>query len=159
MRYKSQSELMEYVFLTFFVVVLIFGIIFFLTYWQTSQYKIEISKEEKNKVLSIGEHFMYFPFLTKEKFMFDDSKLTGVLVALKCKDLERFFGTNWYVSIKIFDGKEKKLCTWSNYPDCNYWEFCKKENKPAKAYNFPVNIYRKIENRVDMGVMRVGVYE
>ncbi|RLJ05407.1 MAG: hypothetical protein DRP18_03165 [Candidatus Aenigmatarchaeota archaeon] len=156
---KSQSEIMEYVFIVFFLVLIIFAIIFFLTYWQTSQFKLEKSKETENRILFVAEHFMNMPFLVKEKLMFDDSKLTAVTKLMECEDLQKIFGKNWYVTIKVFDG-EKKMCRYSNYPDCNYWEFCvENKGKESKSYNFPVNIYRKKENRVDMGVMKVGIYE
>jgi hypothetical protein len=67
------------------------------------------------------------------------------------------FGYNWFIKFRAFNGDEKIPCTWGNYPDCNAWEFCTKNQKNISRA-IPVNIYRKIPEENGIGIMEVGIY-
>ncbi len=164
---KSQAQIMEYIVMIFFVMVIIVVIIIFLSGWHFAQLKAEETKDASSRVLFLTKHLSHSPLLVKDDYMFDDGKLTALksLGPELCGELEKIFGYDWYIEITVLDGKPKTECTWSNYPDCNYWEFCTKNEKNV-TYDLPVNVYRRIGytlstgvfSRVDIGFIRVGVY-
>jgi hypothetical protein len=158
MVYKAQIGIMEYVLLTFFILVIIVAVILFFTGWQLFQMDLEKSKEAGDKTLSLTKQFLNTPYMVKENSVFDDGKLTA-LVSLSdvCKDLEAVFGFDWFLEITIFDNNSRIECVWGNYPDCNFWSLCKK-NRTHISYVVPVNVYRKTSERMDLGVLKVGVY-
>ena len=154
---KSQISIMEYVLLTFFIIVIILAFIFFLTWWQFSQMESEKMSKINNKAFALMKIFLDMPMLTKENSMFDDSKLTSATSALKCDDFKKILGSGWFAKIRLFEGDEEIKCTWSNYPNCNYWEFCVREGRGV-SYAVPVNIYRRMTETVLIGNLTVGVY-
>ena len=72
---KAQTHLLEYVFMTLFIVIMIVILIFFLTGWQFSQLRATESKTESDKALYIMKFFTQSPFFTKDESLFDDLKL------------------------------------------------------------------------------------
>jgi len=165
---KGQMELMEYLFLTVFVILIIIVLMFFITGWQVTQSGIERTKEVSDEVTFLMKKFSTMDYFVKEDGVFDDAKLT-VLSSMEnvCEELRPILGSNWFATITVFDESGSiKVCTESNYPDCNHWSFCKKENRDFVSRKLPVNIYRNT-NRIgdsifaknDIGVLEVGFYE
>jgi hypothetical protein len=88
--------------------------------------------------------------------MFDDAKLTAINASITCEDLRKILGTGWYVKIKALDMDGEKPCKWNEYPDCNVWSICD-YMADHKANIFPVNVYRKVSDKVSLGMLEVGV--
>jgi len=156
---KAQVSIMEYILLTFFILLVILGLLFFLSWWQFSQIGMEEHKVKMERILFLAQYVSNSPYLVKENSIFDDAKLTAIksLGPGICKDFESVFGYNWFIKIKVFDGDTEIPCTWSNYPNCNSWEFCTKDQKNTSRM-LPVNIYRKIPEENGIGIMEVGIY-
>ena len=154
---KAQAGIMEYVLLTFFILFIIFFLLFFLSWWQFSQFESEKTSMVNSRAFALTRHFLEVPMLTKETSMFDDSKLTSAASTIKCEGLQKIFGSGWFMKIRIFEGDSDIECTWSNYPECNYWEFCIREGNSLN-YAVPVNIYRKMSETVLVGNLTLGVY-
>jgi len=55
-------------------------------------------------------------------------------------------------SVKV----ENTLCTKLNYPECSIWRFCEKADK-MMYMSIPVNVYRKMNETTELGVLTVGV--
>jgi len=165
-RMSGQASILEYALMTFFVLVVIIGLIIFLSYWQITQLGIEETKTRTDRVLFLTKHFLNSQQFVKRDSMFDDGKLTA-LVSLPnaCEELQKVFGLDWFAEIRVLDGSATKECTWTNYPDCNSWSFCV-ESKRNISYVVPTNIYRRIGyilttgilGRTDTGTLEVGVY-
>lgn len=150
----GQAHLMEYVLLTFFAVLILLLIAFFLTGWQITGAESQKQELVLQKSLFVLKSFSNSPYINRRGFkegsMFEDSKLT----VLKCEDLQNLFGKSWWAEIYIPGYTE--ICTEENYPNCGYWKFCEKESESI-IYEIPVNIYRKVSGNVDIGILRVGV--
>lgn len=157
MKLKAQYEIMEYIFMTVFLIVVIIGLMLFLFWWNFSQFKIEEIKNKDNRIISIARYIMVDPVFVNEDSIFDDAKLTAINMTIKCKELEDILGDGWYLKIKSLDLEGEKYCNWLRYPDCNFWVICK-ENKDHISQKFPVNIYRKISDKISIGILEVGVY-
>lgn len=159
MNRKGQVSIMEYILLTFFILMVILALIFFLSWWQFTQLGMEEHKLRMEKVFLAASHITASPYFVRESGIFDDAKLTAAksIEAEICKDFEGIIGFDWFIKVTSFEGEEKVPCTWMNYPDCNSWEFCTKNQKNTSRI-LPVNIYRKISERNAVGIVEVGVY-
>lgn len=166
---KAQMGIMEYIFLTFLIMVVIVVLIFFFTGWQVSQLEMEKSRTRIDAALGAAKNTLSSPLMVREDSMFDDVKLTALLDT-DCSDLEDIFGRNWFAEIctgDCFDCSGSCIpCKPETYnPECNYWSYCKKEGR-FDAFVFPVNIYRKLARvsdtgilaRTDLGTLKVGIY-
>lgn len=160
-RFKGQHAIMEYILLTVFLIVVILMIVFFLTWWYGAQIDMERVSSRTDLVLSLIRQVSDTPYFVKENGMFDDSKLTA-MKSLSCTELEKIFGYDWFMRVKALDGGPETECSENNYqytyPNCNRWNFCVK-NMEYSSNIVPINIYRKIDNRVEIGTLEVGVYE
>lgn len=166
---KGQMGIMEYILMTFFIMVVIVIIIVFLTGWQVSQLRVEEHTTRQLQTLSALKNVLSSEFLVKDKNVFDDSKLQGMMSLPeneKCPTIEGLFGPDVFFEITVL-GEEQVPCTRSIYdPNCNYWSFCKKPQGAFEALVIPVNVYRKfgtvlqdnIIPRTDLGILKVGIY-
>lgn len=158
---KGQSEIMEYILMVVFLVAAIIAIILFLTWWNTQQLQMEGFRNRQDRVVAIAEQMMGDYMLANGDSVFDDAKLTSVNAAgIKCEDLQKIYGTNWYAKIKSLDMEGERKCDWNNYPGCNMWTLCEYGGTPKErlVQKFPVNVYRKVTDRVSLGILEVGVY-
>ncbi len=158
-RKRGQVSIMEYILLTFFILVVILALLFFLSWWQFSQLGMQEHKLKMERILFLAKYVSNSPYFIKENSIFDDSKLTAAksLGPGICDDFESVFGYDWFIKIRAFNGDTETTCTWTNYPDCNSWKFCTKDQKNISRI-LPVNIYRKIPEENGIGIMEVGIY-
>jgi hypothetical protein len=171
---KGQSNIMEYLILTIFIMFIIIVLVFFLSGWQYSQFRSREYRDETQRVVLLMDYFTNSPYFIKEKSMFDDSKLWAIMdTDDSCEYLEEIFGQNWFAEIEVIDESGiRKECdpdSPSTYLDCNYWSFCLSSDPDEKfmSYVIPVNVYRKyyqstehpeMKERTDVGTLKVGVY-
>jgi hypothetical protein len=154
---KGQAHIMEYVLLSFFILMIIVLIVFFLTGWQIGTTRSRQSLLKEQRASFMMKAFSNSPLLNKEGFreggMLEDSRLT----ALDCEDMEELMGRGWFAEVKIIDSLTE--CTYENYPRCGVWTFCKTDNQGFIAYDIPVNVYRTLTKDVEIGILTVGFYE
>lgn len=156
-RRKAQSEIMEYILMVVFIVAAIIAIIIFLTWWNVQQFQMDAFRNRQDRIVGIGQYMMGDYMFTNGDSMFDDAKLTAINATMTCEDLQKILGTSWYAKITALDMAGEKPCRWNDYPDCNVWSICNyRENHIANK--FPVNVYRKVSDKVAMAVLEVGVY-
>ena len=161
---KGQSEIMEYMLMVVFIVASVIGIILFLTWWNVAQLDMKKGDILDARAEGLTQLLKEDSMLTAGPSVFDDAKLTSLgLSGVKCEDLEKEFGTNWYAKIAALDVEGEIPCTWDNYPECNEWSLCSKKEignvKTVLAKQpFPVNVYRKSSDSVAMGALYVEVY-
>ena len=150
---------MEYILVTFFILLIIVALLFFLSWYQFSQISMEEHKLKSERVMFLARYASNSPYMVKENSMFDDSKLTALksLGPDACRELESVFGYEWFIMIRAFEGEDDVPCTWSNYPDCNTWEFCTQDKRNISRV-LPVNIYRKMSEENGIGTLEVGIY-
>ncbi len=151
---------MEYILLTFFILLVIVGLLFFLSWWQFSQLGMEEHKVRMDRVMSLAQQVSNSPYFVKENSMFDDAKLTALksLGSDVCTGMESIFGYGWFIKVRLFDGTGEEVpCTWGNYPECNSWTFCAKGQKNTSRA-IPVNVYRKMSEKNSVGILEVGIY-
>ena len=153
---KAQVELMEYILLVVFIAASIIGIILFLSWWNAKQLQVEGFKNQEDRLLAIGQYIMSDYSFVNGESMLDDSKLTSINAIHACQDLEGIFGSGWYARIKSLDMEGSKECDWMNYPECNSWAICD-YTKVHISQKFPVNVYRKVQDKVALGILEVGV--
>ena len=169
MSFRGQMGIMEYIFLTFLIMVVIVVLMFFFTGWQVSQLQMEQTRTRVDAALTAAKKTLNTPFMAKDDSLFDDVKLTSLL-DMECSELEGIFGRRWFAEVctgDCFDCTGDCIqCQGGMYdPDCNYWSYCKKEGE-FDAYVFPVNIQRKLSQvsergilgQTDLGTLKVGIY-
>jgi hypothetical protein len=167
-RKKGSVEMMEYMFLTLFVIVIVIAFVIFLSWWNISQMNVEKSKAELDKTLVLTKSLASSPFLARGDSLLDDGKLT-VLQGMgqeACDSIKGVYGADWFAVVRLLDGRNDMPCNSTSYPDCNYWSFCKTASKNYRSYVVPVNIYRNIGTVLSTGVIgrtyigsiEVGVY-
>ena len=164
---RGQMHLMENVFMMLFIVMVIIALIFFLTGWHIAQLRAEESRGSTERSLTFTRQFLDSPYFVNDNGIFDDGKLTALAsFSDSCARLQGIFGKGWFMEIRIWDGSGDDVpCTWGNYPDCNYWTFCR-EDREYVSYMTPVNIYRKIGFVLErgtlgstyLGTLEVGIY-
>ena len=157
---KGQSEIMEYMLMVVFIVAAIIGIILFLTWWSGQQMEVESFKNKQDRVTSIAKSMMVESMLVDSQSIFDDAKLTSVNAVSGCDNLQDMYGKSWYAVIRSLDMPGEINCSWGGYPDCNTWRVCNypSQKKSLLVQKFPVNVYRKLSDRVSFAILEVGVY-
>ncbi len=152
----GQANIMEYVLLIFFIFMILIIIMLFISGWQISSSESNKYELVLKRAMFLTKSFSISPYINREGFkegsMFEDSKL----MVLKCEDLEKIFGKGWFATVSVL-GSTMKCEKDSDYPECGVWEYCK-TGKNSISYEVPVNIYRKISDRTDIGVLEVGIY-
>ncbi|MEM5798260.1 MAG: hypothetical protein QXP39_02570 [Candidatus Aenigmatarchaeota archaeon] len=133
----GQAELMEYIFMTFLIMVVLVVVILFLAGWQASQMRLEKAKTESQHILNTLKLVSTSPIFVKEPSIYD----TGKLLALQgqCAELEKIFGKGWSLVISVI-GKDPVNCTEQNWPSCSQWIICQRQGNYT-GYVFPAGIY------------------
>ena len=153
---KGQVHIMEYVLLSFFIILVIVLIALFLTGWQITTTESEQRKVFLNKAEFLLRAFTNSPYMNKNTYkegsMLEDSKLS----AITCEDLQKLYGEGWYAEVESLAFKDE--CGGETpYPLCGKWTYCK-TGGDAIIFELPVNIYRKTTGEIDIGFLRVGLY-
>ncbi len=160
---KGQASIMEYLLLSFFILMVIIALILFLTFWQTSSLNLEKQNLKIQRLDTLLNRFINSPLFVKENSVFDDSKLMAIQSLESqgaCHDLEGLFGSDWSIEVEVLTPRPGCAgpCTVSSYPCCGSWEICTRGEKNVTRV-LPVNVYRKAEDRNDLGLLTVGVYD
>lgn len=153
---RGQAQLMEYVLLSFFIILIIVLTTLFLTGWQITSTQSEQRRVFYSKAEFLLRAFTNSPYVNKNTYkegsMLEDSKLTSIT----CEDLEKLYGAGWFAEVESLEFANE--CNEETpYPLCGKWSYCKKEGD-AIIFEIPVNIYRKTTGEVDIGFLRVGMY-
>jgi hypothetical protein len=160
---KAQSSIMEYLLLSFFILMVIIALIFFLTFWQSSQLSLEQQNLKSQRLDTLLNRFINSPLFVMENSVFDDSKLMAIQSLENkgaCQDLEALFGSDWSIRVEVLTPRPGCAgpCTASSYPCCGSWEICTRGERNITKV-LPVNVYRKSEDRNDLGLMTVSIYD
>lgn len=161
--FKGQSNIMEYIFLTLFILIMIVAMILFLSWFQMSQFEMKGGDIQIEKAKFLMNYMINSPYLAEENSLFDDSKLTSLLsLEDYCDRLDGVFGLRWSLKVDLLTSEDGCFveCTEESYPCCGSWTFCERESKGSVLkYVIPVNVLRKINNQVHLAKMEVSVYE
>lgn len=168
----GQANIMEYILLTFFIVLIIAVLMLFISGWLVSTSMSKQSDYEYRRALFLTKLIANSPELNREGYpegaMLEDSKLTTIT----CEQVRKMFWPDIFMKIKI-PGKNTD-CTWASYvndySNCGLWYFCEYDkicgkwglcaaNKEKILFETPVNIYRKMSDKVDIGILTVGFAE
>jgi hypothetical protein len=158
---KGQAHMMEYVFMTLFIVIIISILIFFLMGWQFTQIRSADTKIDSDKALYLMKFFIKSPYLTRDESLFDEAKMsvfTDMQEDDLCERMNVVFGRDWFARVYYLGGSDRPCTTLSDYGSCNYWSFCEQAGRASFSFMLPVNIYRNSDDTVHMGVLEVGVY-
>jgi len=156
---KAQASIIENLIVIFFVIVILVILMIVLTNYQFYEMEMEKRKIQRESALTFAKRFLNIQLVTKTNGILEDAKLSA-LYTIPCEDLEKILGTNWFVEVKIFEDNDITIpCTVHNYPECNYWVFtsCNRGMRNV-SYTLPVNIYRKMLERTDIGIIKAGLY-
>ncbi len=158
---KGQFGIMEYMLLSVFLIAILVVGIFLLSGFQQVKTKGETTKELTSKQLLSMNILTHSSLFTKGDKL-DDSKLQTFTDAESCDDIEKIVGQQTCIQIEALlpSAREDKECDLGSYPECNKWTLCKDvcvSKGSFRILTLPVNIYRKIQNRVDLGVLTFKV--
>lgn len=165
---KGQFGIMEHLLMAVLILMVVVAALFFFIGFESTKSKGASFKEDIHKILLASSLVAKASFLTKEEFIFDDSKLvtfTGPYDKEGCEQIKKLVGDACVTIDKIILGEEKNDCDPLNFGQekgCNSWTFCREicfsiQSKKNRGLSIPVNIFRSIENRVDLGLMTVRV--
>ena len=150
---SGQFGMMEYIILALFMMVVVIAIVFFLFGWEFGASRRAGLDQAYSESLFMINLFIHSGFFTEKDNMLDDSKL----MVMKCEDIQRIFGRELCINITtaLVVGEERKPCTLSNYPNCNQWVICRElcEAGSLIGYDEPVNIYRRISGKTELGIL------
>jgi len=174
---KSQAAITEYLVLVIMIVLIAFIAVVLLFGFELLNTGTEQAKSRERRALFTLESFAASTALNGPQYQkgsfFEDARLT----AATCGDLENLFGSGWWAEVRVLKDKaycdslpvwrrskcqqdmrreENIVCTKQNYPSCGIWRFCAREEKMIYT-SVPVNVYRKINNTVDLGILTVGI--
>jgi hypothetical protein len=165
---KGATELIEYMFMVLFLIVIIFGFILFLSWWENSQLKMEKFSLQTDEALTLMGYMASSPFLARETGMLDDAKITALqnMGQDGCIRFRAVYKKDFFITVNTFDRNENTPCTNENFPECNSWKICVENGRNATSYVLPVNIYRNIGVKLSTGILgsvyvgniTVGVY-
>jgi hypothetical protein len=99
---KGQYSVMEYLFLSLFVIFIIVGMMIFLFVFQVGQNTFSIEKNTEAALFSVTNRVIGSQFLVRGNSEFDDAKLTAlqdIIAQQGCIELERMFGKNVFINI------------------------------------------------------------
>lgn len=154
-RRQGQANMIEYLFLTLFLIIIIVALIFLITGFEFFQIGVQQREKTLDRALFLTRELLVTPYLVKEDSLFDDEKLTAA-AALECEELQRIFGFRWFAQVRLL-GSEPVECTTAAYPECTAWDFCVTGQRNV-SYIVPVNIDQSASASVALGTLRVGVY-
>jgi hypothetical protein len=174
---RSQVAVTEYMVLVFMIAIIIFFAVILIFGFEVFTVGSEQMTSRERTAMFTLQSFLSSSVLNDPDHpkgsVFDDSRLT----AADCSELEQLFGEDWYAEVRVVtdtspcDGlsvwmrraclrglyeKDGTVCSEQNYPECGTWSFCEKADRMVYR-SVPVNIYRKINGTMEIGVLTVGV--
>ncbi|HLD56874.1 MAG TPA: hypothetical protein VJA47_01115 [archaeon] len=159
---KGQFGIMEYILLSVFLIaILVIGMLM-LSGFENLKAKGQTTKEiASRQLLSLGI-FSHSNLFTKAENQLDDSKLQASIEEDGCDALEKLIGQQACLEVEALlpSVREENECNPATYPECNKWTVCKEvctTKTGFRIYTMPVNIFRKIQNRIDLGVITLKV--
>jgi hypothetical protein len=161
---KVQASIMEYILMTFFLLVVIVAMVLFMGWWNVTQLNIDQNKLTDSRALLLIQDLSSSEYIAAENSVLDDSKLTALkMMQAKgtdlCREFEPLFGREWFFEVRILDGNPSEECTFPKHPNCNTWTFCRSDqDRPVTIYNIPVNVHRKISGTNEIALLYSGVY-
>jgi len=160
---RAQASIMEYILMTFFLLVAIVSMVLFMGWWNVTQIAIDHNKLTGRNALMLLQDLSDSEYIALENSVLDDSRLTAIKMMESggmdfCKDFDPVLGNSWFFEVRILDNKPSVECSFSRHPDCNTWTFCKPDQASKTIYNIPVNVFRKISGKNDIAILYAGVY-
>ncbi len=183
---KGQAAVMEYMVLMLMMVMVIVFVIIMVFGFQFISSGTERAEHLERQTLFVLQSLITSSVVSDPQYqklsVLEDAKLT---VITECDDIEEIFGEGVWINISMYYEKpscqgltgsllqqcrnkaddiaeiQSTRCTSGsngNYPECGYWEFCEENREDRMMYrSIPVNIHRKIQNELLLGVIEVGV--
>ena len=100
---KGQYSVMEYLFLSLFVIFIIVGLMMFLFIFQVGQNTSALERSVEAELFSITNRVVVSPFLVRKNSEFDDAKLTALQEIVSqpggCQEFERMFGKDVFITV------------------------------------------------------------
>lgn len=157
----GQSQMMEYMLLTVFIIILMVSFMIMMSVFQVGSVRSENAETIYKQSLVVTRFMTNNNYLNNPRFpdgsMMDDSKITMV----NCTELKKVLGTNWFAFVRIPGEMPEDIeCTIDTYPDCNLWVICDKKKFKGETcvHEVPVNVYRKMDDKIEIGILSVGLY-
>ncbi|MBU0898799.1 MAG: hypothetical protein KKB03_03700 [Nanoarchaeota archaeon] len=163
---KAQASMMEYIIMTFFMMIIITFMVMMFLGIQFMNIDSESSKQKMDRSLALMKSFSKTPLFSKDSSITEDTviydkKLTAAMLneAETCENLRKIFGLHWSIEVAVIDGETEQLCDWTDYDNCNKWILCEEEiTEGVLIRDIPVNVYRDSTDTVEAGLMTVKTY-
>ncbi len=158
---KAQFGIMEYILLSVFLIAILLIGIFLLSGFEQVKSRGETTKEFTTKQLLSMNIITHSSLFAKEEYL-DDTKLETLAETESCSDLQKLTGQQACIEVEALlpSAREERECGLGTYPNCNKWILCKDvcaSKGGFRILTLPVNIHRKIQDRVDLGVLTYKV--
>jgi len=166
---KAQASMMEYIIMTFFMMIIIAFIIFMFLGIQFTSITSESSKQKTDRSLSLlktlsSSQIFAVSSQAEKNPVFSAKKLTAAVLSEDfCEMAERLYGSSWTMELMIIGETGSHAtadCTSSNYGSCGIWSLCQPPGEAEEAIirEIPVNIYMENTGRTEAALMKVTTY-
>jgi hypothetical protein len=183
-RQKGQAPVMEYIAFLFMAVLVIITLLFLVFGFQFMTMGSDAASGTEKRSLFLLQSMISSDVTRATSYqsmsVLEDAKLTA-LARVDCTEFQSVFGDGIWINITIYMEKpdceglgsdyydcmtlrdeisvmQATPCDDTNYPNCGTWTFCDENKAGRMVYrSVPVNIYRKMEKRLSLGVLTVGV--
>ncbi|MFH0956261.1 MAG: hypothetical protein V1813_00200 [Candidatus Aenigmatarchaeota archaeon] len=182
---KGQAPVMEYIVFLFMAVLIIIALLFMVFGFQLMTTGSGAAVEAEKHSLFVMQSMLGNDITRATRYqsisVLDDAKLTA-LTGMDCEQFESAFGAGVWVNVTLYMEKpdcgglggsvfytcreqrdliaemQATPCDGESYPNCGGWELCGDNKEGRMTYrSVPVNIYRKMNNTLALGVLTVGV--
>ena len=165
---KGQFGMMEHLLMAVILLMVVVAAMFFFFGFQSTKSKSLAFREDIDRIILAEGILLKSDALTREDGVFDDSKLVGFVKTDGCSAIKNITGEACIkVNEVLIGGEDENQCGPENFEQtgksaCNIWTICadiceKLKTKNSKGLSIPMNIFRKLENKVDLGILTVGV--
>ena len=181
---RGQSEIMEYMIFVLLTMFIIIFVIFMIFGFQIIDLGGERTAAIEEKSLFVLETLLSSQTLGVQHYQKGSVLDDAVLTVMSCEDIVDMFGERVYLEIRTFidkpncdepgmtglqrsrcrsertaiTAKENVECDTNSYPDCYVWRYSGCEKTDEMVYrSVPVNVLRKMNSTVALGVMTVGI--
>ncbi|UCD02991.1 MAG: hypothetical protein JSV63_04390 [Candidatus Aenigmatarchaeota archaeon] len=181
---KGQVEIMEYMVFVLLTMFIIAFVLFMIFGFQFLSLGGEQAGEIESRSLFILQSLLSSKTLNSPQYQKGSVLDDAVLTVMTCDDIVDMFGERVYVEVRTFLEKpdcddpglsslersrcesrigklismENIQCTSEKYPECFVWRYqgCEKQDEMVFR-SVPVNVLRKMNSTVAMGVITIGI--
>ena len=160
---KAQGGMLEDILMAVFILLIIVIAVFFVFSFEFGGAKSQQSGDKLRDTIFTADFLMQSPLIAKEDRVLDDLKISNFVSDKGCEDIKKILDKK-KICIQIekilVTGEKDLQCIEGRFDKkCTKWEICETDclelEKDSRLVETPVNIHRTIQNKNELGLMRI----